>query len=1554
MKKKAIPNKCIRIIGAALAGVLAVTSVSFVWQGETLNVKAAWDTLPGIEELRGEYITGMDTYNVLELVPDIGEARLGYYIGGQEPFSCLYDEESGKYIPWGDVLVGLKSEQERMDFMEQLGSEAEEALKTFAGTGEAPFYYETYSEVAAGTEGARSVSFGSYTRRGYFSYLSENAEEAPWNVVFTRLTDRDIPLSEINSGTGTPYYKAESGENYTYAQLRDMAAGEEADTLLYKLVNNAYLEYAGTAAEVWDTVKDISFTVSGNDENGSVIPAAVSDGDIQISMDDPAGYYTARFMLINNQPENQVGAGEYVYLPDGACTAYVGEGGNYTLTETPVGQAGETVTVPAKSIYFMGGIFNREVFRSQVLGLEAEECQEFQIQVEVVTPSMFNKAFYDTAGQQTEESIARGAEAVGQLDMVYVSCGTESAYRAEQNDLEYNPMERLAMHIYLEQIPCIFDLADFLAVENGVYAVADNDLTEANFSRLLHFLLESDRKLDGSETAIHSDYRKSSLLDVVKILNRTDAEGALETDSDRNMNFVYENIWFISTMESPFVRKGLLSDKEYKEAEIAGGLMPVLEEIRLENLYRQADTSFTGELLDTAVYDKTIWRYVVNYAKRRADIKKETLRVLEIQPATNKNKLTEYEISKWSGVEENKITIDTMPMNRFIGIIDDLNATYDIIYFGDSTDGMNTTTKNNKTTTIYKDTEMNGLLYSHVGDLVHIQARMSGLLDTDFVGNDPNAKWVNGSAATRYSGNDLTVEKYNALWEYLKASYPIIIDEGLLSVDSNKRTIVNPDRVDNSSYLYEFLSKTLENSERKNVFSTADLPKTAETSKNALFEFYANKPKLSLSCEEYPELIMTKNYYGGAEGVNNNVTEIEKSGDKYYLQYRFVISNSGAVSYDDGYVCRLYLDSNADGKFSGINEELTGLSITAGGKNIAADELKAGVEYTVTREVPANYYGCITWQLEVAQTNNTSIRTNRTGFTKLKQEGDIGTVIKILQIYCNDADKVINLQESIGTWNDTTRSYQQKDTDGDGKIRETYYFRDLADKVKEEYILDITTISLNTFKSGSLNGADIILDDYDMLILGFSDAKNGADFNDEDVIGSNSIQSFIESGKSVLFAHDMTSFSNISSTTVKNAETGKAFNAYTIGTQAATDYFWGYRMNRYIRGLVGLDAYGITAGNLDGNSSYTMLKRGNALTRTNGSLGILEPALQADGSYDYNTKDIAYKPKSGRAVTVPEVQGFTAYALHQRSYGSNYTYREGMKFENSNILTKKAVKVNEGQITNFPFHIGDNIDIAQTHSQYYTLDMNGDSDQDGQTDIVVWYNLSGGQFDKALGDIKNNYYIYNKANVTYTGMGHSASTLAGGVTQEEAKLFINTMIAAYNAGIRTPEVITKDGSGLAAEVIYNYYDEILGEDEGTVKLHFSVDDLNMAQGSKSIQLKLYAEDAINGSSELLTDDGEKINSSKKLRDVTEELKSSVYTANGIQVTDLYDLRTDTDYYVEVPVRFFRTDVNGYDSEFYIYAQTTIVKTTAGSSVTIKTPWGHSAMRYVNVELFDLD
>lgn len=66
-------------------------------------------------------------------------------------------------------------------------------------------------------------------------------------------------------------------------------------------------------------------------------------------------------------------------------------------------------------------------------------------------------------------------------------------------------------------------------------------------------------------------------------------------------------------------------------------------------------------------------------------------------------------------------------------------------------------------------------------------------------------------------------------------------------------------------------------------------------------------------------------------------------------------------------------------------------------------------------------------------------------------------------------------------------------------------------------------------------------------------------------------------------------------------------------------------------------------------------------------------------------------------------------------------------FDNTGHTTSHASKVNEGAMTQYPYYISSSISTATTHSQYYQLAMEEDSNHDGTNDIVVWFCLKNGK-----------------------------------------------------------------------------------------------------------------------------------------------------------------------------------------------------------------------------------
>ena len=127
-------------------------------------------------------------------------------------------------------------------------------------------------------------------------------------------------------------------------------------------------------------------------------------------------------------------------------------------------------------------------------------------------------------------------------------------------------------------------------------------------------------------------------------------------------------------------------------------------------------------------------------------------------------------------------------------------------------------------------------------------------------------------------------------------------------------------------------------------------------------------------------------------------------------------------------------------------------------------------------------------------------------------------------------------------------------------------------------------------------------------------------------------------------------------------------------------------------------------------------------------------------------------------------------------------------------------------------------------------------------------------YDKSPNDVRNNYYLYSKRNVIYTGAGHSAVT-----GDDEIRLFINAIVAAANVTAVQPEVSfvnTLDPSARTESVHYYMTDQstwTTGEAntlETNADLNINVKDYNMVSADldqdalkdQEMVLKFYIED----------------------------------------------------------------------------------------------------------------
>lgn len=597
---------------------------------------------------------------------------------------------------------------------------------------------------------------------------------------------------------------------------------------------------------------------------------------------------------------------------------------------------------------------------------------------------------------------------------------------------------------------------------------------------------------------------------------------------------------------------------------------------------------------------------------------------------------------------------------------------------------------------------------------------------------------VNEDSSIRYSGNDLTKRKLEQLKSFMLSGKPVMLTSGFYTDTTRSR--VSPS-VDKATYIYDLADVIKQQGVTVNTEQAQsdyrDQYKDKIFYEDNFNSYILGRRILDFSCSiefadkndasMYP---VPYSYTTKSDGAISTV----KYNSSSTIKYRFKINGTSG-----DYSVKLYIDNNGDGKYNGSLdtqtsaklEVISNLTVRNDANVIVnVNSLKPNIWYTLTRPLDSTYQGIIPWKLEVNAVNNSTIRASEINYTVIKQTNEASKVaINVLQVVID-----------AGTSNQSTTLNMQTNP--------TFqkYLNSIA-----EYKVNITFMSNTQFlqlyqncTGNPVAGKFDYLKDYDMLILGFRDTCSYTN----NKYANQNILDFISQGKSIIFSHDV----------IWDKDAGQQ-RLY----------------NDMLRKLMSQDRYNFTTGVRGNNQPIYYNNNNNNLVYN--SIKI----------YDDNANLTSGNDKYWKFYTD------NSNKLYWRS-GNGYNYDRNDLTTNKSwgtlsfMETTKISVANRGQITQYPFEIGDTISVSKTHTQYYQLDL----EQEG---MVVWYNLSDnrsklnggnndGFYSSRENDSRNNYYIYNKGNITYTGLGHTVN-----LTDDEIKLFINTMIGSYRAGTSKPKLI---------------------------------------------------------------------------------------------------------------------------------------------------------------------
>lgn len=1420
--------------------------------------------------------------------------------------------------------------------------------------------------------------------------------------------------------------------------------------------SNLYVYNRSTASSVlwakkvgetytFETITDGKFLNFTKDTNGEYYVSkvsCVSDADFRLS-----DVYT----------ENA--AGRYVKVGNGTTTVKVqGIDADFIAQDTYdfIGDNSKNVF---ETVTYSGGFYNKEWFKKEVLNLSGSsryekdtdysgEVNDFNIEVTTLTLAQL-------AELTATDSQAYYGINLDDVDLIYLS--GRGSYAAESVNMT-SAATALTKMIFgikdttgernnADRVPVVMDYGFYSQNKTLAEEPNNNQNNKILTQMALTILKVSDDNI-AKEVASQGD----------AYWNGQTAASLSWGDSVKEA--LYDNVYLNDDSATPYVASDFLTDCKGNAAK-AATFEAVLKEIQYENFLAKKNNSNAAQM-DEEISKASITRYILNWYMHRVTVK-SSIRVLDLEPCydfsdTLKSKL-QTDVVNMMGMngiyDASAINITQMSSAEFIGKIEDLNEKYDMIYLGARVSKMNT----ENGVTVYNDPQMKGLIYSHVGDYYDYatetdtkdvtQAREtynarhrlqdSSLDHSKTNDDDPTNKSVD---VYRGPGNDMNSTRYEEFCQFIEAGYPVVIADTFIKVDNNNIPVASTATLDKNSYFYKLVQFALQKDAngqylywQKNIFTESQLTdNTADTqlgttlsARRSVFCNYLNLSKLSVNWvttygAAYPQELKYTGQYSASNGGS-----LEKIDGKYQLQYIFNLQNDAAISQTGTtYDCKLFVDKNADGRFSGSDyvegktytssEEVSGLTVyirkgdqwnkvepiaTANGNRY---ELRTGETYRVIRALPEEYVGVIPWKLVFYDNADRLVRTAKSGYTSVPQQSGKKT-IRVLQLLSSENNNW-NLHYEQNNSNSTFSKYINGLTDWNVVGLDQVNWDGTVIPSTSIDSMSVTDLVNNKLKIGGTSDTDIqriyqesynLFQQYDMLILGFGDAyKFGYTYSASDISNNRldnvkrnlavgwAVRDYIESGKSILFTHDTTSY-------VNNIKSAIQWNDQGYPEDQKNYWYWGYEFNKTIRASVGLDRYGALKEYYQQRATSTTgeeKKRDQEYLKTLESYTfdeIKEPnsdndLMQKEGVTKYTVvrflrsylEDL--RKTGSSTVKFPVENSLLKQAGYDNGNGPAWNYPSNLLMGDYAGSSLIATQVNEGQITQYPYQISANeqLEISNTHYQWLQPNMELDRNGDGKNDIVVWYCISGVAYGNykdtniyniTPNDVVNNYYIYTMGNVTYSGAGHSTPS-----KESEIKLFVNTMIAAYNAGVTAPSVRFKDKSGSKIQSVYMLYDPVNhivldDKNNGTISVNFQADDYNILAGGQQLCVEFYKScaddtagsisvDGITGKVLRLKTDGE---NGLKITDSNGKVISPI-ERNGVM--NCYPITNGATYtlkYSSDEMGLFRTDTSGTilnegAQAATIYARVYTVYD-SGSKVT---PCGIAELSISAQELFELD
>lgn len=1362
------------------------------------------------------------------------------------------------------------------------------------------------------------------------SEASENLGEATTaessGLVTAASASGNDAAAESGNGMQTFSVQSTSGNDIVTSEQKIMTASDPSS----EQKNLYILNMANTTPILWAAWNE------NPGGTGSYTLKTPADGYFVHFTENTSGeYYVSKvtlsstkgdYKLIDSYQRND--NGKYVLKSSGTMQVHLRDESGYDASNS-YDFIGDNAKDALGTVAYDGGFYNKEWFKKQVLNLSGTSRYESgsasgtggdidQLKIEVTTLTVEELAKLVNPEEQTYYGVD-----LDNVDLIYLS--GRGSYAAESVNMT-SAATALTKMIFgikdttgerndADRVPVVMDYG-FYSQNKTLAEEPNNNQNNKILTQMALTILKVSDDSIAKEVASKGDAYWNG---------QTAASLSL---GDSVKEALYDNVYLNDDSATPYVASDFLTDCKGTAAKVAT-FGAVLKEIQYENFLAEKNGN-TSTKLEEKITKASITRYILNWYMHRVTVKSE-ITVLDLEPCYDFDANLDKTIKQFMGMGDTytgKINIRKMASAEFIGKIEDLNEQYDMIYLGAKTGTMNT--ENGKTK--YNDTTMNGLIYSHVGDYYDYsgesyndQHRLQDASLNHKI-NDNSDDKNNKSTTYRGPGNDMNSTKYKELLQYVQAGYPVVIADVFLN---DAKDAASTNTMDKNSYFYQFVQQIVSAKDattgeylywQKNVFAESQLLEASSDLEERQRRFcnYLNLSKLSVDWvtnisgeRPYPEELS----YGDNQN-DPNQTYLSAIDGKYQLQYIFTLDNRVASSVTASYDCKLFVDKNSDGRFLGSDaignnsnnsEELTGINVyirngdawnkvePINNNGSAHYELRTGNVYKVMRQLPDDYVGVIPWKIVFYDNADPLVRTARSGYTAVQVQGE-RKKIRILQLKSDNGNNWDLANDG------NFKTYISNLKDWDVQVDSVSVIELLRDRL---HIYNISDTDIENCYVKSYE----YFQTYDMLILGFADSyRFGYDYRWYDVSESQkdghtnlytdklsgarknlavgrAVRDYIESGRSVLFTHDTTSYIN-------DMYSRRQYNDNGTAESNDNGWYWGYEFNKTIRASVGLDRYG---------ELKEYYKQMVAWAPNDTERQHYQKYLDTLNTYQYDTlkipnTDINLNQKEGLTKytvarflrkQLDSLQGNKSYKGSLFPVNNELLYDAGFRgkywdagwnkasymlkgdycLEGASPPALKATQVNEGQITQYPYLISKDeikeinqrksLKVSSTHYQWLQPNMELDRDGDGRSDIVVWYCLSDiydsnvqstNIYSICPNDVVNNYYIYTMGNVTYSGAGHSRPDEGA-----EMKLFVNTIIAAYNAGVSAPRISFRDDNGYDMESIYVISDPanntiLKAADQGNIRsteagdvvsVKFVAEDANILSGNPQICVEFY-------------------------------------------------------------------------------------------------------------------